>query len=246
MGKLHELLAVEGDLRGISEKILNETHGTFTKKADHFSGFIKTLKMFDDNAPESAPERKELVTTVPAKIDYMSDSIIRYLNAVLQKERTNQDAKADIIIDGTTIAKDIPATFLLGLEAKLKAVRKIYEVIPTLQPGIKWEEDSTKDNVYKQAHPEETFKTARVPKSTVAYEATEHHPAQIDRWEETIDTGKWVKENWSGMITPTEKSKLLGRMDKLIQAVKKARQRANTAKVVKCTIGKEIFDFIHS
>ena len=32
MGKLHELLAVEPDLKGAAEKILAETVNTFTKK----------------------------------------------------------------------------------------------------------------------------------------------------------------------------------------------------------------------
>ena len=46
------------------------------------------------------------------------------------------------------------------------------------------------------------------------------------------------------MISPSEKSVLLSRIDKLIMAVKQARQRANTQEVVKTTIGKEIFNYI--
>ena len=34
--KLHELLAVEGDLKGEFVKIAEESVVTFTKKADHF------------------------------------------------------------------------------------------------------------------------------------------------------------------------------------------------------------------
>ena len=47
------------------------------------------------------------------------------------------------------------------------------------------------------------------------------------------------------MISPAEKSAILGRLDKLTRAVKKARQKANTAEVTKVTIGEELFKYIH-
>ena len=37
-GKLHELLAVEGDLGGASKKLMVEAANTFSKKTDHFMG----------------------------------------------------------------------------------------------------------------------------------------------------------------------------------------------------------------
>ena len=47
------------------------------------------------------------------------------------------------------------------------------------------------------------------------------------------------------MISPAEKSALLGRIDKLIQATKKARQQANAAEVVNREIGRKIMDYIN-
>jgi hypothetical protein len=47
------------------------------------------------------------------------------------------------------------------------------------------------------------------------------------------------------MITPARKSELLDRIDKLLRAVKKARQRANGTEVVKVNVGKSIMDFIN-
>lgn len=80
-------------------------------------------------------EHKEMVTTVHDKLDYMlNQHIVPYLDAVLQKERANQDAKADIVVDGIVLAKDVPATFLLGLEEKLKRVHEVLDKIPTLAP----------------------------------------------------------------------------------------------------------------
>ena len=247
MAKLHELLAVEGDLEGTYRKILEETKVTFTKKAEHFMGFIRTLRLFDEEATPLAPDYKELDSTVDAKLDYQKAHIIRYLDAVLQKEMTNTTAKADLIVDGKTIVKELPATFLLGLETKLKHVRDVYSTIPTLQPGVKWEKDENRGKgVYATANPEETYQTEKIIDSVVLYKHTKEHPAQIKEVSKTIKTGKYTKIVWSGMLSPAEKSILLGKIDKLIRAAKQARQRANTTPVIKATVAKELFNFINS
>ena len=102
------------------------------------------------------------------------------------------------------------------------------------------------------AHPEEKFRTAKTFQHKVLVpaqfpkegEGGQALPAQIEKWEETRNTGLYVKNVWSGMITPAEKYALLGKIDKLVRGVKRARQKANTQDVEKRTIGKEIFDYI--
>jgi len=247
MAKLHELLAVEGDLEGLYRKILKETAVTFTKRADHFQGSMRTLDLFADDAPKITPEHKELDSTVGDKLDYQQDHVIRYLDVVLQKELTNGIARADIVIDGTVVAKELPATFLLGLETKLKHLREVYTFIPTLSPGRKWETDEQKGTgIYKDANPEEKFQTEKVIEPVVLYEATKEHPAQVREVSKVNNIGKFTKTNWSGMLTPADKSVILGKLDKLLRAVKKARQRANATKVVTASVGKELFNFINS
>ncbi len=246
MAKLHELLAVEGDLEGAYKKILQETIVTFTKKEAHFLGSRRELKLFDEEAPEVVAEHLEMVTTVDRKLHYQSAHIIRYLNAVLQKETTNQNAKADLIIDGKTIAEGVPATFLLGLETKLKQIRAAYEAIPTLAPGIKWVKDEDKGvGVYRNENVEETFKSEKVVEPVVLYEATKEHPAQVKEAAKTINVGKYAKHMWSGMLTPADKSVLLGRIDRLMRTVKKTRQKANREDVVKTSIGTALMGYIH-
>lgn len=248
--KLHELLAVEQDLAGAFKNILEETTTTFTKKASHFMGAHRTLQYYDDERQrtETAPEEHQAMqTTVKAKLDYQQQHITRYLDAVLQKEKTNQKATADIIVDGVTIAENIPATFLLGLEAKLKQIREVYMKIPTLQPQIEWVEDVDKGaGVFRMKHPEETYKTEKVIVPQILYEATKEHPAQVDKISETKNVGKYTKQVWSGMMTSAQKSAILGKIDKLTRAVKKARQRANSVEIDKAEIGKALFDFINS
>ena len=245
MSKLHELLSVEPDLEGKAKKILRETVQVFSKKPALFMGSLRTYKPFVEDGIDYPEERQDLTTTVYEKISYTSKNIAKYFDAFLQKEATNQNACADLVVDGVTIAEKVPATFLLGMESRLRTLREMYNAIPTLAVGTEWKEDESKGKgVWVCAHPEETLKSVRTVKSKVLYEATEHHPAQIDKWEEAENVGKYTKIVWSGMLTPAQKSELLERVDNLIQAVKKARQQANCAEVVNRSIGENIFNYI--
>lgn len=246
MSKLHELLAVEADLEGVYKNIVQETETQFTKHPDRYIGQVTQVKFFDENAPAEADVNKELDDTVMEKLEYSAGHIARYLDAVLQKETTNQIAKADLIVDGKKIAADVPATFLLGLENKLKYIRAMYENAPTLAPGIKWELDPTQGKgVYKMSNPEEKFRTKKVFKNHVIAEATKEHPAQVQTYSEDERIARVITNKWCGMITPAAKSELLGRFDELLRAVKKARQVANSAEVVNAKIGREILNYIN-
>ncbi len=243
---LHELLAVEADLDGAHKKILDETRLTFTKKADHFMGQHRKLEMFIEDGISYPEEFKKIDTTVQDKLDHMQKTEVRYFDALLQKEATNQNATADLIIDGIIIETNLPATFLLGMETRMKHLRVAYEHIPTLAPGIEWEKDSSQgDNIYKTTKPQEKLKTDTKIEAVVLYEATKEHPAQIKEVSNVKTVGKYSLTAWSGMITPAEKSEFLARIDKLIRAFKKARQRENTTEVNKRTIGKKLFSYIN-
>jgi len=247
MGKLCEVIAVEGELEAANKKILEETKSTFKNKAILFTGALKRYEPFDEEerARETVEEEKKIDTTVNAKLDYMFRHFIRYLDAVAQKEATNQIAKDDVIINGVKVLENVPATVLLGLESKLRILKDVLNEMPTNQPGVKWELDPSQgDNVYKRERDEETFKTRKEPKSTVLYEATKEHPAQIEKWNENVNIGKYITTHWSGMLSPAKKSELLGRLDTLARAVKQARQRANTAEVVDIHVGEKIVQFI--
>ena len=245
-GKLHELLAVEADLEGRAKVIMQETQKVFKEKPALFMGAVRTYKPFVEDGIAYPEEHQALTSTVDDKLAYTSKVIESWFDGLAQKEATNQVAKADLEVDGVIIAKDLPATFLLGLESRLKVVRDMYANIPTLSVGTEWKQDEAKGaGVWSIAHPEETMKTMKTTKSKVLYEATDKHPAQIDKWEEVENVGKYTKFVWCGMVTPARKSQLLDRIDTLIRAVKKARQRANSVEVVSVNVGKSIMDFIN-
>jgi hypothetical protein len=247
MGKLHELLAVEGDLAGTAKKLAEEAIKTFSKP-NHFLSSHRHVAMFnaEEQSKVIADEHQNMDTTVTEKLDYLAEAVAKYFDAVLQKEMTNQTAVADLKIGSVTIGNKIPATFLLGMENKLKELRQVYESIPTLAPGIPWKLDETLGKgVYRMEHADEKIKTAKTFQFRVLYEATDKHPAQIEKWEDQIPVGKIITNVTSGMLSPADKSALLGRLDRMIQAVKAARCKANMADVVEESIGTRMFQYIH-
>jgi len=247
MARLHQLLAIEADLEGKYKRICAETSKVFGKPA-MFTGFHRKLELFNDaDQMEYPEEHQSLTTTVNERLKYTGESISAYIDALYQKEATNQKAVADLVVNGVTIGTNLPATFLLGMESRLKYIRQMYETIPTLQAGIEWKPSTDKgDDIWEIAHPEEKLKTKMTFKSQILVEPTEHHPAQIEKWEEQVPVGKFVKTVWCGMVTSRRKEQLLGKIDTLIRAVKQARQKANNAELVKGNVGKAIVDFINA
>lgn len=251
MSKMHELLAVEGDLQKRFQETAKETKEVFSKKPEHFRGHVKTLKMKSEERQfeeDAAAEYKEVTSTVGEKLKYTADVASKYFNALLQKEDANQKAKADLVVDGQIIAENLPATFLLAMEARLKLVREYYTNIPTLSPGTSWvKDDGQRNGVFVTEHPDVREKTEKDVAFRVAAEATENHPAQIAQQGVTNVVGLFTTKTWCGMISPSEKSDLLGRIDTMYQAVKQARTRANQVEVDgTLNIGQKLFDYISS
>ena len=246
MAKLHELLAVEGDLEGVAKRILQETGSVFRNKPNLFNGYHKELRMFDeDRQQDNTSETQNVTTTVPDRLEYTMEHLVKYWDAIYQKERTNQNACADLVVNGETIATDVPATFLLGMETRLKQLRQAVEQAPTLQPGVEWVPAPEQGpHIHRTYDREERFKTEKTFNHKVLYEATQHHPAQIERWEENRNVGKYLTQTWSGAISSAKKQQYIDRVDQLIRAVKKARQRANTEPVVTENIGEKFASFI--
>lgn len=243
--QLHALLAVEADLTNTAKALVEETAVTFTKKPDHFKGHVKTVTYFDEaRSQENEQEEKKLVTTVDAKLVYALEPVARLYDALLQKEEANQRAKTDLVIDGVTIGTDLPATFLLGLETRLKTVQQLVLATPTLDPSMIWNEDLAAGAGVYRSTPQGTKRTEKDTQFKVLAAATDKHPAQIEKWTVDVPVAKIETTHVSGMWTPARKSEVLARIDKMLNAVKKARQMANTVETQNLQVGKQIMDYI--
>lgn len=241
--QLHQLLAVENERKIQANNILQETIDTFSKKHDHFDGLIKTYEAHEEEGQKIPPEIKEIVTTVKDKLTYSQQAISKGIDAQISKEETNASGivKTELKIGDTTFG-DLSATSLLALEQFLVKVRNMYKVIPTLDPTKKW---NKKDNIY-ETDQEVKYRTEKKIEKFVKYEATKEHPAQVDLVTIDRQVGEYLTIYKSGKITPFQKSQLLEKIDKLIDAVKQARSKANESEVKNMKIGNKIFQYINS
>ena len=122
MAHLHETLAVETDQRKVAAQVREETTAVFKNKQELFVETVKELRYFDEDeaAKLNADEVVAMTTTVTEKLDWLREIQARYLDTYLQKEASNQNARADVILNDAVFLSDVPVTALLGMEKYLK------------------------------------------------------------------------------------------------------------------------------
>jgi len=248
--QLHEVLAVDRELDAKDKNERAAAIDLFSNRLDLFTGNIKTLRMFDeaDKAEEAqAVETKQIYLTANQVLAQALQHTVRFMDAVAQKERTNQNAIADVILDnGDVILENVPATTLLALERVLADVGKLYAVVPVLAAGVKWEPDANLGaGIFKQAHDATKLKTRTVKKPVTMFEGNEHHPPQFQMTDEVKNVGEYVEQKWAAFLQPARKMELMERIDELQRAVKKARMRANQTIIVPVQVGQKIVDWIN-
>ncbi len=249
---LHEVLAVEQDLKGNAERARTTTLDLFRAKHNQFTGLRRTFRPFavEEDAVDQGQERLEaetkLATTVANELDKALSIAASAITAGYQIDEANTRAKADIIVDGEVIVSDGPATFLLQLERRLRELRGLFREAPTFDPVRTWitDVDADRKHVLK-ADAVVTIRKARTRKYNVMYEATAEHPAQVDVVEVDEPVGENRSYEWTGKLASAKKAALVERLDALVAAVKQARSRANTVAVnTEERIGKTVADFL--
>lgn len=249
MAKLHELLAIEKNRSNQANKLLEETGKKFQKE-QFFSGHIKTLKMLVDSPENAAIEaaardEKELPTTVPETLEYALKFWADAEDVTFQKNLTNQRANADLLFRGQVLVPNVPVDELLGLEVRLEILRRTIDHMPTLDASKAWEAaNSGRSGEFVTTSAEVTSKTEKSMVPVVLYEATDKHPAQIERV--TVDkvVGTFSRISTSGAATSKQKADAIAVLDDLLVEVKQARQRANSVEAATDRIGGKITSLI--
>lgn len=250
MGQLHELLAVEKEAKEVFAKILEETSKTFSQRSSHFVESRKSYSPFNDEDKDRPDEEfTPMVTTVREKLDYAQDHIVRFMDIEIQKERANQKASADIVVelpDGTTqvILEKAPVTFLVQMESVLERIRKVYSDIPTIDPAKVWSLDPTREGVWKSDQVER-IRTKKMPTVIEKAKASDKFPAQVEIVQTDEAVGKWIQTFACGSLSPKQKSQILSRIDRLLGGIKIARAKANAQEIESCKIGQLIFKYIN-
>jgi hypothetical protein len=228
MSKLHELLAVESDLRSQAESCRTDLKATFEKKGHHFQKKVVTFKSSKEGGTDKVEGQLELQTTVSKELAWIGEKITKALDAGHQIDVANTQAKADVVLDdGTALLKDVPATSLLRMEHRVVEIRDLLHTIPTLDPAKGFMLDTTEGEGIYKARDDARPRTEKQFDFIVMVPPTDKHPAQVKELMLDKPIGTLVTQEWSSLITVAQKGDMLDRVEELLRAVKKARARAN-------------------
>lgn len=240
--KLCQVIAVVNGKKTRTQRAITEVYKKL-QKAPLFEGITRTYHKVTEDGDDFPPEKKNVQFTVKQALQEIEKSLTDLIDSVATQDFANCKAKADIMVDGKVVLKDIPVTHLLFLEKQITDLRAMLGALPTLDPADKWTFNQDAD--FYASQPFRTTKTQKQPRSHVLYPATEQHPAQVEMYHEDVKIGEWETIKFSGAIPAQERNEMLERLDALQEAVKRAREAANSMEEVQnVKIGKKIFQFV--
>lgn len=242
MTKLNQIVAIEKGVKTRCYSNLSELN-KIVQHSDMFAGFIKAYRKKDEESEDLPPEKKKVRLTGEEVCRMVRENLSLLMNTTARKDWTNNVATADVYVDGQTILEAVPITHLLFLEKQLTDVRTIISNIPVLDEADDWKRDDNA-GIWK-TEPLQTHRTKKVSKPIVLYDATPEHPAQTQMITEDVLAGHWETIRHSGAMSKPDKESLLRRAEKLLDAVKQAREEANSIPEVDSPdVGQAIFSYL--
>lgn len=241
MPKLNQILAIEKGIKTETFQKLTEAHHQLQRNAT-LTGLSKTYQPRDEEGEILPPEFTKVQVNAEAIIKETRATLGKLFDVTATKDWANCTAKADIVVDGQTIAAGVPATYLLFLEKQLTDLHTFIRKLPVLDSSETWTQDAA-DGIWKTA-PVETIRTKKVPRNHVKAEATEKHPAQVEVYMEDVPVGRWRTVKMSGALPSNRVQELTERIEKLQQAVKFAREEANAMQAENVEIGEKFFRYL--
>ncbi|HEY5868701.1 MAG TPA: hypothetical protein VI542_24600 [Candidatus Tectomicrobia bacterium] len=229
MAKLCQIIAVQKGVKASTHSTLSELY-KLVQKPDLFNGFTKSYQRRDDTSEELPPEDKRVQFTHANIAGRVEEALRDLFRATARLEYSNCTARSAIDVDGVSIATDVPVTYLLFLEKQLTDLRTFVSQVPVLDPNEDWHIDA--GSGLAKSNPVNTHRTRKIQKPLVLYPATAEHPAQTQLITEDVIAGYWSTIKMSGALPAPEKAKLEERVEKLLRAVKEAREGANSIEEV--------------
>lgn len=230
MPKLNQILAIERNVKNKREDEFTRVHQELSKTELLF-GLARTYQASTDGDETFPAENKVVQVKAADALKRLKVGLAELFDVTAQKDNTNCIARANVVVDGAVLLKDVPATHLLYIEKKLIDLITFIKSLPTLPQDEQWTVNAT--NGLWQTQPAETIKTKKIETvEVVPGTLTKEHPAQIVKHVKDVSVGKWTTTKYSGALTVDAVSSLLERAEKLQKAVKFAREEANQTPVV--------------
>lgn len=241
MTKLNQIIAVANGKKTQCQKAITEVYHKLQKDA-LTKGIARNYRPKDEDGDKLPAESKHVQYRVSDALAESQAAMAEMFDVIATQEYANCGAVADVTVDGKTILTKVPVTYLLFLEKQLVDVHTLVEKLPTLDPAEEWS-FSDAQNCYA-TKPAETVRTKKIPRNHVLAEATKEHPAQVQVFTEDVVAGYWTTINYSGAVPEREKAEMLARVRRLQEAVKFAREQANSIDVQQQRVGGPVFAYL--
>jgi hypothetical protein len=239
--QLNQIVALEKGVKSRAYADFTAAHQQL-QKAPLLSGISRTYKPKDEEGEQLPPESTRVQVRVSDVMTDVERALTRLFDVTLTKDVANCAAKASVVVDGTTIAAEVPVTYLLFLEKQLADLLTFVTKLPVLDAAEVWSYDEASD-AFATA-PTQTTRSKKVPRNHVKAEATDKHPAQVEMYFEDVLVGNWTTVKFSGALPQARVNELKARVVKLAEAVKVAREAANSTQVTDQKIGERIFGYL--
>lgn len=239
--RLNQIIALVQGKKTKAQKLLTTVHHGWHK--DRITGITRTYSPLEEEGEMFPPESRIVQLRVSDAIQTVQKELEEFLNIVATQEYANTSAKASIVVGDIAILEDVPVSVLLFLEKQLIDLRTLATNLPTLPTDKVWKLDEAKHCFVTD--PEQTVKTQKKVEVIVKYDATKEHPAQTDLINVDKTIGHWTMIHLSGALPEKERDAIIDRIEKLQDAVKVAREHANSAEVsMQNDFGKSVLGYI--
>lgn len=242
MTKLNQIIAIEKGIKSRSHSEISELN-KLIQKPQLFTGGVRFYQKKDEDGEDLPQERQHVQFKSDDVLANARQAISDLVNVTLQKDEANMNAKADVRVDDAVIMQGVPVTTLLFLEKQLTDMKTFISNLPVLDSAENWSKDEG-SGLYK-TETRQTQRTKKVQRPIVLYEATDKHPAQTQMITDDVTVGQWNTVMHSSAVPFPKKQEMQERIEKLILAVKQAREEANDIEVSeRRPLGQAIFDYL--
>lgn len=239
--QLHALLPIVISIKNRNYKEITEISKLF-QKPNLFVGHVRTYERLNDKDETYPDESLAVQANAKEYIERASLLLTETWDALSTRATANRNAVADVVVDGEILVTDAPATWLLEMEKQVNDLRKLVELIPTLDTVNVWTQDGNSGQY--RAKEVRTHKTKKVDKVVTLLEQTQWQQGKAEILYEDKTVGYWLQTNISSAIPPVDKKDMLTKVNKLADAIKAARMRANLTPAPEQKVAKVLLDFI--
>lgn len=214
------------------------------QKTNLLSGISRTYRPLDEeNGDHLPPEFTKVQVSADDVIDEAARILTDMFDVIASQDFTNCIAKSDIVVDGETIIADCPVSYMLFLEKQMIDILTFAKALPVLDPSEpSWTISPGTNTWATDAY--QTIKTKKTNRNHVRFAGSEHHPPQVDVYAEDVLVGHWTTIKFSGALQASRVRDIIHRVEKLQEAIKFAREKANMQEVQDVKVGGKIFTYL--